>query len=430
MARYRRKRRYRKYRKYKKYYKRYKKYIKPINASSRSRCSIKSRAVYTDSWTIKAGNTDTEVFCFNPFVVSKSSNVPQTYSCLRFSTIDQPVVTNFCNLYDEMKIDGVMFKVTVTTPVGLGAGFDAMRVYSAWDRKGVPYDIRWLAKYPSLTDVEAMPSAVTTMMSNNTVNTFYRYCKASDFFEKFCWCDSTCSDQLLGIKHGNGWSTDTNVYTNEAWLTSNANFIGFAPQFYIGMQTVNYAPTADMSINVAIEMTTYYSFRNPKFGASSDDAAKRAVQSVSDVNGVSPEEAIMKSTKNAPDDANDPAVAPPVKKSRVSFHTYDHDVLGQEPDEPDMEPVRDTSWRGRLRERLIELGVPVGALSTALGLALRYGMPFVRMWMNAGMPDHGVEAGEPPNFHGPAAGEDDYMLGIDDYNEGVFAAGRAPPPHP
>ena len=231
MAGYRKKRRYKKYRKYRKYYKRYKKYIKPINASSRSRCTIKSRAQYSDAWTIKAGTTDTEVFVMSPWVVSNVHNVPRTYSAYRFSTIEQPVVKNFCNLYDEMKVDGVMIKVTVTTPVGIGAGFDAMRVYTAWDRKGVPYDIRWNDKYPSLTDIETMPSAATTMLSNNTVNTFYRYCKASDFFEKFCWMDATCSDQVLGIKHDSAWYADTSCYLNEAWMTSNANFIGFADQY-------------------------------------------------------------------------------------------------------------------------------------------------------------------------------------------------------
>lgn len=46
------------------------------------------------------------------------------------------------------------------------------------------------------------------------------------------------------------------------------------------IETVNFSPTVTLHVNVAFEMTTYYTFRNPKYGGSVQQAIKKQNQTV------------------------------------------------------------------------------------------------------------------------------------------------------
>lgn len=275
MARYRRKLRiYRGRKKWRRWKKR-----NLINATSRSRCTIKSRATFSDGLVIAQGLNFSNVMCIHPFAVrgpvaGATAIADRFYP---FSTVDQPLVKNFCNLYDEVKIDAVVFKITVTSPVPGANGFDALRVWTGWDRKGTYQDTYYATNVPTPTSVSALPSCNVIMLSNNTINTFYRYCKASDFFEKYCFIDSTQNTVPMHI-----CGVDVpNCNIVESWASG--GLTAFSPMFYLCIESVNYAPAANMTVNVAFEMTTYYTFRNPKYGASSEMASTKQQQKTVEV---------------------------------------------------------------------------------------------------------------------------------------------------
>lgn len=276
MARYLRRRRfYRGRRKWRRWKKR-----NLINATSRSRCTIKSRATFSNSLIIPQGENFSNVMCVNPFIARGpvSGTTLPADRFYPFSTIEQPLVMNFCQLYDEIKVDAVVLKITVTSPVPGGNGFDALRVWTGWDRKGTYQDTYYAAHVPTPTTVSTLPSCNVIMLSNNTINTFYRYCKASDFFEKFCFTDSTQLKTQARIN---------DVYVNncqlvESWLNGEASN-SFSPTFYFCIESVNYAPTSNLGVNISFEMTTYYTFRNPKYGGSSQSAQTKQQQKTVEV---------------------------------------------------------------------------------------------------------------------------------------------------
>lgn len=277
MARYRRRRRYRRYRRYKRFYRRAKNLI---NASSRSRVTIKARATYSDSFVIPAGQNFSGVVAFNPFVARNPNLSPQLANAsgvYAMSTVDQPLVQNFCHMYDEIKVDSCVMKITVTSPIP--TTLQALRVWTAWDRHGCYNDTYAAATYPTSANIQTLPSANVVMLSNNTVNTFYRFCKASDFFEKFCFFDATQKVDTLML-----YSLQVPACTYvEAWQQANANLISFSPTLFCCCESVNFAPTSNLLVNVSFEMTTYYTFRNPKYGQSSETAKLREKKKVEEM---------------------------------------------------------------------------------------------------------------------------------------------------
>ena len=270
-----------KWRKYKKYRWKYRqlKYGKSssvVNLTSRSRVGIKAVDHYIQNMRVHGGTSYTDVFCLNPFMVKLSpTNVPQTYGCYPTSTINSAVVNAYCKLYDEFKVDSVTVKITLTSIVGNGGDVNCVKFYTAWDRKGSIEDTKLLAKYPTVNDLEAMPSCQTAIIANNTTSSIVRSCKASDFFEKYVFCDCTCSNYNVTIRADATYSTPQSCYGADSYVQAGANMLMFCPTFYFGAETINYVPDEDAYLNIVVDTVVFYTFRNPKYAGSIDDSKTR-----------------------------------------------------------------------------------------------------------------------------------------------------------
>ena len=247
-----------------------------VNLTSRSRVGIKAVDHFIGDMRVHGGTSYSDVFCINPFLVKLSpTNVPQTYGCYPTSTINSAVVNAYTKLYDEFKVDSIVVKITLTNIIGAGGALNCVKFYTAWDRKGSIEDTKLLAKYPTVNDLEAMPSCQTAIIANNTTTSITRVCKASDFFEKYVFCDCTCSDYDITMRADATYSTAQRCYGADSYVQAGANMLMFCPTFYFGAETVNFVPSADAGLNIVVDTVVYYTFRNPKYAGSVDSSASK-----------------------------------------------------------------------------------------------------------------------------------------------------------
>ena len=178
------KKRYRRWKR--RYYKRSKKSSPVINASSKSKVTLKCRMQDSLQVVIPAGTNFSNVVCVNPFFW-KDAMIPANAkydSVLPVSTECTALYRNFCELYESVKVDGVYLRMTVQNIIGHGGSFDALNVYTAWDRQWNLDDQYDDYSYPSVSELKRLPGCQAASITNNTGSTVYRYCKASTFFER------------------------------------------------------------------------------------------------------------------------------------------------------------------------------------------------------------------------------------------------------
>lgn len=266
-----------------------------VNRSSRSRITVKIKKSSMFAFKIKGGQQTSEVYTFSPWIENLSTNAVVQH-VLQASTLATDAFQNYVDLYDEVKVDSVYYRFTITTPIPAG-GMNALRIYSAWDRKGLHDDVYNTANYPGPVQLLSSPSASCSIMSNNTVNTISRYCRASDFFEKYAFTDASCLTQNVDL-----YGVASNSIFNSGWVKASSSFMPFSPMLMIMLESVNFVPQQNTDVWCALEMTTYYDFRNPKFGSSSqskDLAVKAAVLPIDDDEGPPPS-APMKRSRPGP----------------------------------------------------------------------------------------------------------------------------------
>lgn len=240
-------RRFRRYRRYGRRYRRRSYARRYINASSRS--SIRVKCVVTNSYqkTSGYGTTLGTVFSVNPFDRYEES--------LQAS----PLYTNYCNLYEEVKMIGMKIAVNVITPVG-GASLPSLEIYTMFDRRhgdGEPT--------PTATEIKEAASMNVATALNNNVAKITRSIYASDLIEKAQWIDST-QDILNGNR-------------NLAWHTAGLNPNFFCPSFNMCFGSPSLTQAAQANVSFSVSITYYVAFRNPKYGgsAASKDLPARSV---------------------------------------------------------------------------------------------------------------------------------------------------------
>lgn len=249
-SRYRRRyrRAYGRYRRYGRYYGRYRRRSyarKYVNGSSRSVIRLKVPISSSQSFTQPANTQGTPgslVAC--PFV---PSNLP-------YSPLSSPLYRQYAVLYDEVKCIGVKSRISVVSSVG-GSDIPALRIYSAWDRR---FSTSEMQDGITFADIQAYSTAQVATAVNNSVAKIERSCWASDLMERAQWHD--CSLATSGA------SIVDPVYSNSV----NVNF--FAPGLLLAFCVPN--QTAATTINISVENTYYYAFRNPKWGAAVGSGAK------------------------------------------------------------------------------------------------------------------------------------------------------------
>lgn len=234
--------RWRKYRKYRRFYRRYRRGGRRFaNGSSKStiRVKIPTTTTFTLS-TSSAGTVKTLPFC--PFVNSASEG----------SALASPLYRLYTQLYDEVKCIGGRITIAIGTPIGTST-VPSLTIITAWDRRLG----RGALEKPSFNELENYSSQKKAVAVNNSIAKLIRSCYASDLMEKAQWHDCTLSSPSAGL------------YQDDAFTDANNNPNFFNPGMWLGASISN---STAQTITFQCDVTWYFTFRNPKYGAGGGDA--------------------------------------------------------------------------------------------------------------------------------------------------------------
>lgn len=237
--------------------------------SSRSRVRVRVQVEKLITVEIPAKKTESSIVSSVPFANFSPLGTP-TPGSLQCSATESPLYQTYIKLFDQVKCDGVISKVAVTTPVGSSnSSVPALTIVTAYDRQGTFYEAAQvgatqqgsLVSAPvTYSDVLESSGSVVRNALNNSVAKTARSCWASDIQERTMFHDCTLSTAL----------NDNNdaAYASLRWSCP-----FFCPLFYVGFSLPTTAPTTATKINFILSQTYYFTFRNPKFGASSGASA-------------------------------------------------------------------------------------------------------------------------------------------------------------
>lgn len=246
------------------------------SVSSRSRVRVRVQAEQLVTLTVPAGGLNSNVATSVPWADWSNQNTPGSLNC---AAVSSPLYQAYTKLFDQVKCDGVISKVAVTTPVGSSnSSVPALQIVTAYDRNGNFREASQIAlnaqgalvSSPVTYDevLEASGSVVRSAL-NNSVAKLSRSCWASDIQERTTFHDCTLDDYIEDGNNDSAYGTASN----------NVNF--FSPLLYVGFHLPTTAPQQNLDISFILSQTYYFTFRNPKYGASSGTsmsvAAKRTL---------------------------------------------------------------------------------------------------------------------------------------------------------
>lgn len=248
-GRYRRYRRYRRYarRGFKRYFRRYTR--KFINGSSKSTVRVKIPVSFTDAMTQQANATSTGTTAYCPLQSSQ----------FKGSAITSLLYRTYCNLYDQVKLIGMKYKISIINQIG-NATIPALEIYTAIDR-----NYGYGESIPSASEMQVYSTFQKATALNNSVAKLTRSCYASDAMEKMIWHDASIG-------------TPDAYYHDTAWETAGANPNFFVPAFMMCMAVPT--TTASTTINYSIDCMYYFAFRNPKYGGSTVNRGSLEIESI------------------------------------------------------------------------------------------------------------------------------------------------------
>lgn len=227
-------------------------------ASSRGRIRVRVPVQQVVSLTVPAESIDSNVLLSSPYYHGSSS--PRGVC----GAVAQRLYSAYVGLYDQVKCDGVVSNLSVVTPIGGSGGLNAVQVVMAYDRCGCQNEL--------LNDAITTPqlfnfsSSVARSAINNSVAKMSRSCWASDIQERTVFHDST-----VGVAAG------PVAYDRD--FASNPAKVGyFAPLLMIGVRLAAAAPESDVTVQVLLEQTYYFTFRQPKYGG--DPSATANIRSI------------------------------------------------------------------------------------------------------------------------------------------------------
>lgn len=220
-------------------------------ASSRGRIRVRVPVQSVVTMTIPANSTDSNVLTSSPYVYLTADG-PQG----KASACATPLYNAYTNLYDQVKCDGVVTRLSIVSPIGAGtaAAASALQVIVAYDRMGTSSEVNG-ASTPTTAQLFNFSSAVVRSAINNSVAKMSRSIWASDVQERTVFHDAT----VRALSSSAGVS-DSDFASN----TVKVNY--FAPLTMIGLRLAAAAPTSVTTIQVLLEQTYYFTFRNPKYG--------------------------------------------------------------------------------------------------------------------------------------------------------------------
>ena len=236
-------------------------------ASSRGRIRVRVPVQQVVTLTVPVNSIDSNVLTSSPFY-RNSTTSPLAVA----AAVNMPLYAAYGNLYDQVKCDGVVTTLSVVSPIGAAAGpLSALQVIVAYDRQGTKNEVTNAQDLPSAITVGQLfsySSAVAKSAINNSVAKMTRSCWASDLQERTMFHDCSIFARSSG----------TEVYDHDFY--SNAAKVGyFAPLTMIGVR-LPAAPTTAVTVQLLLEQTYYFTFRNPKFGGDPSATANTRMSSI------------------------------------------------------------------------------------------------------------------------------------------------------
>lgn len=278
--------------------------------SSRSRVRVRVQSEQLVTLTIPAKGLNSNVATSVPFADYAAVKAPGSLNC---AAVTSPLYQAYTKLFDQVKCDGVISKIAVTTPVGSSnSAVPALQIVTAYDRNGnfreaTQTDLNSQGAYaasPVTYDevLEASGSVVRSAL-NNSVAKLARSCWASDIQERTTFHDCSLEEHIDGF------------HNDAAYVSSDRNATFFSPLLYVAFHLPTTAPQTKLDINFILSQTYYFTFRNPKYGASSgaSSTASAAVRARDDplaVQSLDAEERVFTREKSG--------YTPPRKQARSS----------------------------------------------------------------------------------------------------------------
>lgn len=255
---YRYRRRYgRRYSRYRRYgaYSRYRRRRSGTSstASSRGRIRVRVPVQQLVTLTIPAQSIDSNVCTSSPYYQDTSA-YPRGVA----AAVAQRLYTAYVNLYDQVKCDGVVSNLSVVTPIGGAGSLSAIQVIMAYDRFGNQNEL--LNDDITTAQLFNFSSSVSRSAITNSVAKMSRSCWSSDIQERTVFHDSTLATL-------NAPTTGVLVSVFDRDFSSNVAKVGyFAPLTMFGVRLATAAPAAPTTVQVLLEQTYYFTFRQPKYG--------------------------------------------------------------------------------------------------------------------------------------------------------------------
>lgn len=260
--------RYRRYGSYSRYRRR--RYGTSSTASNRGRIRVRVPVQKVISCPVASGDYDSKIITSHPWYQSSDADISTSpYGVC--SAVTSPLYRAYTGLYDQVKCDGVVSRISLVTAIG-ASGLPAVQVVSAYDRLGNKNEVRNV-DLVTTSDLFDYSSASIVSAINNSVAKTSRSCWASDIQERTVFHDCNV---------GAGASSAT----VDVDFNSNASKVGyFSPLLLLGLRLAA-APQSDIIVQVLIEQTYYFTFRNPKYGGSSTSTVSTRSAAVESVSGV------------------------------------------------------------------------------------------------------------------------------------------------
>jgi len=239
-SRYGRRVRYGRWRSYRRYYRRRGYLPRTVNSTDSSSCPVKVITKQTSSCAVAAGLSS--VYTVSTF---GSTEGLSAYFNL-CGVLSSGIYRVFADMYDEVKVRGVQYRIIVDSPVGSGEGPSDIVLYTSIDRR-----IGFSEDAPTSSMIQNVPSTSPYYITNFKTPEWKRYVRARDVIEKSQFHD--CSYRLS--------AGSPPTYSDPAFTVAGENPNFFSPGLFFMLGTSDKAYSG--AINVTVQCVYYLTFRNP-----------------------------------------------------------------------------------------------------------------------------------------------------------------------
>ena len=238
-------------------------------ASNRGRIRVRVPVQRVISVPVASGSYDTMIVTSSPWYQNSNTAI-NTKPFGVCGAVSSPLYRAYTGLYDQVKCDGVVSRISIVTAIG--SAIPAVQVVTAYDRMGTRKEVL-NSNAQSLTttaDLFDFSSASIVSAINNSVAKTSRSCWASDVQERTVFHDAATTVAS---------STSDGFFTDIAFNSSAEHVPYFSPLTMIGLRLAA-APSTDTAIQILLEQTYYFTFRNPKYGGAATSTTTRSIATV------------------------------------------------------------------------------------------------------------------------------------------------------